>query len=551
MEFDEKCYPLNTDFKRSTTLLLTQSNMARLDVNALLNVAPESFDPEDEYRNDVDGSDEEPRENDENMSEKAARQHYVDVGPSQMRRKARLTESDVLDKPQYQSVKASRAEMFGDDMDGSNGEEVDDDDDDEKNLGDDEELYDNSQEDAEGQDTEEEEEDDDDDDDDDGNQDISVSMDGDQDEEEDEQDEEDVQEENSVLHSASKDGSKRFKHQHVDAVATVAMQEQESLSLMEQIREKRAQDAKKGQDVRKQIKNWEKTLRLRISFQKILTTVSRLPPPVLLSEYFEETPNAHDDIDAAAAELEDIATQMLELRLYLWKQNFSSMSADLSKHVRVDASASKALEDLEHVLEPHINTLLTRWSNKISSAPHSRNSSSSSRLQLRAMNQNVVDQIRQALAGDGMDRLVQRTQVWRADDMDRLGVIATASQESRPTDTEVFDDSDFYAQLLRDLIDNAGIMETGASNAASDALMSRKRKRNVDVRASKGRRLRYEVMEKVQNFMPPIPRVTWDDAQTERLFSQLASTTTASSDTKEPESDEPTWSENDGFRLLG
>ena len=550
MEFDEKCYPLNTDFKRSTTLLLTQSNMARLDVNALLNVAPESFDPEDEYRNDVDGSDEEPRENDENMSEKAARQHYVDVGPSQMRRKARLTESDVLDKPQYQSVKASRAEMFGDDMDGSNGEEVDDDDDDEKNLGDDEELYDNSQEDAEGQDTEEEEEDDDDDDDD-GNQDISVSMDGDQDEEEDEQDEEDVQEENSVLHSASKDGSKRFKHQHVDAAATVAMQEQESLSLMEQIREKRAQDAKKGQDVRKQIKNWEKTLRLRISFQKILTTVSRLPPPVLLSEYFEETPNAHDDIDAAAAELEDIATQMLELRLYLWKQNFSSMSADLSKHVRVDASASKALENLEHVLEPHINTLLTRWSNKISSAPHSRNSSSSSRLQLRAMNQNVVDQIRQALAGDGMDRLVQRTQVWRADDMDRLGVIATASQESRPTDTEVFDDSDFYAQLLRDLIDNAGIMETGASNAASDALMSRKRKRNVDVRASKGRRLRYEVMEKVQNFMPPIPRVTWDDAQTERLFSQLASTTTASSDTKEPESDEPTWSENDGFRLLG
>ena len=549
MEFDEKCYPLNTDFKRSTTLLLTQSNMARLDVNALLNVAPESFDPEDEYRNDVDGSDEEPRENDENMSEKAARQHYVDVGPSQMRRKARLTESDVLDKPQYQSVKASRAEMFGDDMDGSNGEEVDDDDD-EKNLDDDEELYDNSQEDAEGEDTEEEENDDDDDDDDE-NQDISITMDGDQVEEEDEQDEEDVQEENSVLHSASKDGSKRAKHQHVDAAATVAMQEQESLSLMEQIREKRAQDAKKGQDVRKQIKNWEKTLRLRISFQKILTTVSRLPPSVLLSEYFEETPNARDEIDAAAAELEDIATQMLELRLYLWKQNFSSMSADLSKHVRVDASASKALEDLEHVLEPHINTLLTRWSNKISSAPHSRNSSSSSRLQLRAMNQNVVDQIRQALAGDGMDRLVQRTQVWRADDMDRLGVIATASQESRPTDTEVFDDSDFYAQLLRDLIDNAGIMETGASNAASDALMSRKRKRNVDVRASKGRRLRYEVMEKVQNFMPPIPRVTWDDAQTERLFSQLASTTTASTDTKEPESDEPTWSENDGFRLLG
>ena len=114
--------------------------MARLDLDALLNVAPESIDPEDEYENDVDGSGEEPREDDDYISEKAARQHYVDVEPSQMRRKARLTESDVLDKPQYKSVKASRAEMFGDDMDESNGEEVDDGDDDEENLDNDEEL---------------------------------------------------------------------------------------------------------------------------------------------------------------------------------------------------------------------------------------------------------------------------------------------------------------------------------------------------------------------------------------------------------------------------
>lgn len=498
--------------------------MARLDLDALLNVAPESFDPEDEHQSDV--SDEDTRENDEIMSEKAARQHYVDVGPSQMRRKARLTESDVLDKPQYRSVKASREEMFGDDLDDSEEEEVDDDGDDEKSLDDREELDEDEMDDEEDQDTRQ-------------------SMD-------EEEDEGEVREdERSTPNTPSKHDSKHAKGEPSATATTVAMQEQESLSLMEQIREKRAQDTKKGQDVRKQIKNWEKTLRLRISFQKVLTTVSCLPPPGLLNEYFEVTPGARDELDDAAAELEDIATQILELRLHLWKQNLPSINDDLSQNVRVDASAAKALEDLEHVLEPHINTLLTRWSNKISSAPNSRNGSTSSRLQLRAMNQNIVDQIRQALAGDGMDRLVQRTQVWRGDDAGRLGVIATESQETRPTDTEVFDDSDFYAQLLRDLIDNAGIMETGASNAASDALLSRKRKRNVDVRASKGRRLRYEVMEKVQNFMPPIPRVTWDDAQMERLFSHLASATATSADAAEPELDEPTWSENDGFRLLG
>lgn len=504
--------------------------MARLNLDALLNVAPESFDPEDEHQNDLVPSDEDAKENDEIMSEKAARQHYVDVGPSEMRRKARLTESDVLEKPHYQGLKASREEIFGDAMGNNEEEEVDDSSDDEEYL-DDEELDEDDLEDLKG-----DEED----------QDTKENTD-------DREDEEDVPEENesSLLHTASNHGSAHAMDQPFATATTVAMQEQESLSLMEQIRKKRSQDTKKGQDVRKQIKNWEKVLRLRISFQKVITTVSRLPPPGLLDEYFEAAPSARDEVDAAAAELEDIATQMLELRLHLWKQNLPGVHDDIFKNVRVDASPSKALEDLEHVLQPHINTLLTRWSNKISSAPNSRNGNNSSRLQLRAMNQNVVDQIRQALAGDGMDRLVQRTQVWRADDADRLGVITTESQETRPMDAEVFDDSDFYAQLLRDLIDNAGIMETGASNAASDALHSRKRKRSVDVRASKGRRLRYEVMEKVQNFMPPIPRVTWDEAQTERLFSHLASTTTSYDDAVEPELDEPTWSENDGFRLLG
>lgn len=76
------------------------------------------------------------------------------------------------------------------------------------------------------------------------------------------------------------------------------------------------------------------------------------------------------------------------------------------------------------------------------------------------MNQSVVEQMDQALAGDGMDRLVDRTRVWRGDDTARLGVTQPADETaSRPTDVNVFDDSDFYAQLLRDLIDNASIVE--------------------------------------------------------------------------------------------
>ena len=80
-------------------------------------------------------------------------------------------------------------------------------------------------------------------------------------------------------------------------------------------------------------------------------------------------------------------------------------------------------------------------------------------------------------------------------------------------------------------------------------LQSRKRKRNVDVRASKGSRIRYDVIEKVQNFMPPIPRVTWDDAQAERLFARLASVVPQGKAAETPVDEDVQIDEE--FRLLG
>ena len=107
---------------------------------------------------------------------------------------------------------------------------------------------------------------------------------------------------------------------------------------------------------------------------------------------------------------------------------------------------------------------------------------------------------------------------------------------------------------IRDsLIDNANLVDARTSVHASSALQSRKRKRNVDPRASKGRKIRYEVMDKVQNFMPPIPRTTWDDAQIDRLFTRLASATPKAPHTIDSEAKTPTDTVpvDDGFRLFG
>lgn len=74
-------------------------------------------------------------------------------------------------------------------------------------------------------------------------------------------------------------------------------------------------------------------------------------------------------------------------------------------------------------------------------------------------------------------------------------------------DEEIFDDDDFYHQLLRDLIEkkssSAGEGDLGQKWLQIQKLRS-KSKKKVDRRASKGRRIRYDIHAKLVNFMAPV-----------------------------------------------
>lgn len=96
-------------------------------------------------------------------------------------------------------------------------------------------------------------------------------------------------------------------------------------------------------------------------------------------------------------------------------------------------------------------------------------------------------------------KLLGRTRIYRGKGT-RLGVSpsslggetqnGTTNEESEDVDT--YDDTDFYQQLLRDVIDARG----GGGAAAGEARewliaqKQRKSKKTVDTRASKGRKLR-------------------------------------------------------------
>ena len=86
------------------------------------------------------------------------------------------------------------------------------------------------------------------------------------------------------------------------------------------------------------------------------------------------------------------------------------------------------------------------------------------------------------------DKVLARTQTRRGN-APRIGEERTEGEEE--PDVEIFDDADFYQQLLRDLIDSRG--NGGGSNEdwiAMQKTQKLKKKKGVDTRASKGRKLR-------------------------------------------------------------
>lgn len=96
-------------------------------------------------------------------------------------------------------------------------------------------------------------------------------------------------------------------------------------------------------------------------------------------------------------------------------------------------------------------------------------------------------------------------------------------RDSTVYDLEVFDDRQFYSMLLKTFISSA---TAGESGVGKEEILAMKRYKNrnqqVDRKASKGRKIRYVLHSKLQNFMFPIKRSGADsDIDRHILFGSL------------------------------
>ncbi|KAI9440499.1 apoptosis-antagonizing transcription factor [Lactarius indigo] len=312
------------------------------------------------------------------------------------------------------------------------------------------------------------------------------------------------------------------------------------------IRQRRDEDKRKGRAVSKQLSLWDSLLDARIRLQKSVMASNRLPMPTQISDFMSDRrclEARHVLLGEALALIRELSTLRDELtkedREVQWKRRRVEDGIEEGRRYAVpeidnvdrdwDALIREASEDaagLEHAYHPHLTRTLAKWSAKVAAvAPSALLPASRKKFSQAGSVKSVGAQIEEVLQSD-WPALVSRTQLKRSKEprvtSERGSAINDKDEEVE--DVEVFDDTDFYQQLLRDVIDAKGGSAGQAGWMASQR--QKKSKKHVDTKASKGRKLRYtdtEVHEKIQNFMVPVPVAAgaWHEAQIDELFGSL------------------------------
>ncbi|KAK4579807.1 rRNA-processing protein bfr2 [Recurvomyces mirabilis] len=270
-------------------------------------------------------------------------------------------------------------------------------------------------------------------------------------------------------------------------------------------------DVQKGKAVKRQRKTFDSLLSTRMKLQNALVganTVVAIPAGDLASER-DDASSAIEAAEAAAFNLWSTLTNFRE-------EMQSARTGEKRKaSYSVESSTAKLWshqQSQESCEVERRNATLQKWSTKTSEGQ----ASSTSKLTNAAPQTTVLDVIQQHTAD--MPRLVARAQTPRS-----CAPIQAASK-STSIDKSIYDDADFYGLLLKELLEQKSAdSATATSNIDFSFQMRReaKTKKNVDTKASKGRKLRFTVHEKLQNFMAPEDRRGWGDRQADELFGSL------------------------------
>lgn len=381
--------------------------------------------------------------------------------------------------------------------------------------------------------------------------------DSDQSEEEDDDDEEDGGYDISQMEEPEKEEFEHMKKQNV------------------------SEEAKKGTCVRNQLLVWEGLLEMRIHLQRCMSTANQMPFPEVYKE-LRENNEFSEACRTATSNITSVLDKFLSLQSMLLK-GFPETKALSTKKQATDIVEKKEESDEEipsdtdneeipsdteeedntpvrdkspkktskeqpqkkrkltdyeselatahKVFKPFRDATIQKWNEKtrLATATNIKNAPSNT----------ILQQISYILSD--RSKLVKRTQLKRSEyeiigykkqpnDLENKEVNGEnpVTKDRKDDDeyiTEIFDDSDFYHQLLRELIEckSADISDPVQLSRQWIALqqMRSKMKRKVDTKATKGRKIKYVVHNQLVNYMAPEKCTTWTDESTNELYSSL------------------------------
>ncbi|KAI9776861.1 MAG: rRNA-processing protein bfr2 [Geoglossum umbratile] len=291
------------------------------------------------------------------------------------------------------------------------------------------------------------------------------------------------------------------------------MMAQEQKSVVASISQAARSDASKGRAVKAQRDTFDSLLNTRIRLQKGLISANSL---------LEHNPQENID----SIQNKEAIQAAEEAAIRLWNV-LDGLRDDIAKaHANTSKAGSKrkreaditSLEDMWSAMQTHEShslqvrlTTLEKWSAKVrgpTTLPTNR------KLNNTAPQQTITGVLQEHLSNP--DRLIKRTKVPRS-------CAPIQAQKKTPEDEDIFDDADFYQILLKELVNQRMVESSNSQGVAVQWTAARdaKTKKNVDTKASKGRKLRYTVHEKLQNFMAPQEVGTWGQRQIDELFSSL------------------------------
>ncbi|KAM3620077.1 uncharacterized protein V6R79_018035 [Siganus canaliculatus] len=328
------------------------------------------------------------------------------------------------------------------------------------------------------------------------------------------------------------------------------------------------EEVEKGKAVKNQLALWDQLIEGRIKIHKALVMANQLPQPETLPEFKRrggaelagQLKNSHKALKALQRSLLELHDQLLYQNtdtrsIALGKMDLQGddeeINSDEDEEEERSALKSEApkrkLEMAEYpdmmakrfaAFQPYQNATLQKWHDK------TRLTMGKSSKGFGAFDRNILTQVEQVLMDK--ERLVRRTQTRRSEyrilgkkeapalisenvcsEEQKAEEQLKANTHLKDLDEDVFDDDDFYHQLLRELIER----KTSAVDPNDQVAMGKqwlaiqklrsKIKKKVDTKASKGRKVRFHIHSKLANFMAPVNHSPMSDEAVSELYRGL------------------------------